>query len=79
MYPVREEKDYSHVFDLLNDIVLMRIEDKVGMKGKAQLEEHDPRRLSRTLALEPPPPTAELVSAQRSRFLVPEAVYISPT
>ena len=49
----------------------MRIEDRVGMKGKAQLEEHDPRRMSRTLALEPPPPTAELASALRSRFLVP--------
>ena len=46
----------------------MRLEDGIGMCGPVVLSLDDPRRLSSTLAPIPPPPTADILKEQKSRF-----------
>lgn len=62
------KKTYPHVRPLLKKALVKRVEDKIGMKRKRVLEEDDPRRISKTLAIERPPPTETLVREKISRF-----------
>ena len=48
--------------------MIMRVNDKVGMKKKRELEATDPRRISKYLAPVTPPPTHQLVAEHVSRF-----------
>jgi hypothetical protein len=66
--PVRTEKRYMYMTELLKKIVTLRLEDRVGMAQKMILEPDDPRRISAVLAPVPPPTTREIVAEQRSRF-----------
>ncbi|XP_062612063.1 uncharacterized protein LOC134273856, partial [Saccostrea cucullata] len=68
VHPVKEEKKYSYVQDLIREIIRSRIEDDVGMNRPLELEEEDPRRIAAHLAPVPPPPTKEIVATQISRF-----------
>ena len=45
---------------LIDWVLEKKIEDKEGFHKPSGLEEGDPRRLSRTIAPMPPPPTADL-------------------
>ncbi|XP_070544883.1 uncharacterized protein [Ptychodera flava] len=65
--PVKVDKTYPHITDLLKSILQKRLADKEGMQRKVELEPQDPRRLSAHLAELPPPPTAILVQEKRSR------------
>lgn len=64
--PVRQEKQYPYVTDILKLCVQNRITDPVGMNRPVTLDVEDPRLVSETLA---PPPTASLVAEKKSRFL----------
>jgi hypothetical protein len=66
--PVRTEKRYLYMTELLKKIVTLRLEDRVGMAQNIVLEPDDPRRISAVLAPVPPPPTHEIVAQQRSHF-----------
>lgn len=68
-YPVRQEKQYPYVADILKLCVQNRIIDPVGMNRPVTLSVGDPRLVSETLAPVPPPPTASLVAEKKSRFL----------
>jgi hypothetical protein len=65
--PVRTEKIYLYMTELLKKIATLRLEDRVGMAQQMVLEPDDPRRISAVLA-PVPPPTHEIVPEQRSRF-----------
>ena len=67
-YPVKVKKTYTHIPDLMKDIVIMRLEDEIGMSKKMPLEPDDPRRISSTLANIPPPPTDVITQRKTSRF-----------
>jgi hypothetical protein len=43
--PVRTEKRYLYMTELLKKIVTLRLEDRVGMAQKIVLEPDDPRKL----------------------------------
>jgi hypothetical protein len=67
--PVKTEKSYLCMTELLKKIVALRLEDRVGMAQNMVLGPDDPRRISVVLSpVPPPPPTQEIVSEQRSRF-----------
>lgn len=68
VYPVKEKKRYDHVSFLLRKVLEKRLEDKEGFHGRMEMEAGDPRRLSRTVAPKPLPPTAELAEERKSRF-----------
>jgi hypothetical protein len=66
--PVRTEKRYLYMTELLTKIATLRLEDRVGMAQNIVLEPDVPRRISAVLAPVPPLPTHEIVAEQRSRF-----------
>ena len=68
MTPCKTVKDYLYIPEILQKIVLKRLEDDVGMNLGLVLEADDPRRISSHLAPIPPPPTSQIVAEQRSRF-----------
>lgn len=68
VYPVKEKKRFDHVSFLLRKVLEKRLEDKEGFNGRMEMEARDPRRLSRTVAPKPLPPTAELAEERKSRF-----------
>ena len=72
--PVRTEKRYLYMTELLKKIVTLRLEDRVGMAQNIVLEPYVPRRISAVLAPVPPPPTHEIVAEQRSRFRTVESL-----
>lgn len=67
VHPVKVEKNYSYVQDLIRHIT-SRIEDDIGMNRPMELEADDPRRISAHLAPVPPPSTRDIVATQISRF-----------
>lgn len=66
--PVKVQKEYHHVSNLMKRVLKMRLEDDTGMCRPVVLSADDPRRISATLAPVPPPPTADIVKEQKSRF-----------
>ncbi|XP_052097349.1 uncharacterized protein LOC127732344 [Mytilus californianus] len=68
VHPVKEEKNYDYIQDLIRQVLCTRIEDGIGMNRRLELEEDDPRRISAHLAPVPPPPTRDIVATQISRF-----------
>lgn len=68
MYPVKEKKTYEHVEMLMDWVLAKRLEDKEGYHRQQELEEGDPRSLSKTIAPVPPPPSAQLAEEKKSRF-----------
>lgn len=68
VHPVKVEKNYSYVQDLIRHIITSRIEDDIGMNRPMELEADDPRRISAHLAPVPPPSTRDIVATQISRF-----------
>ncbi|XP_052684568.1 uncharacterized protein LOC128190849 [Crassostrea angulata] len=68
VHPVKVEKNYSYVQDLIRHIITSRIEDDIGMNRPMELEADDPRRISAHLAPVPPPSTRDIVASQISRF-----------
>lgn len=70
---MKTPKTYHHIADLINKIVSNRLIDRIGMQGPATLEADDPRRLSKTIARTPAPPTKDLVSQKKSRLKEQEA------
>ncbi|KAL3874220.1 hypothetical protein ACJMK2_037265 [Sinanodonta woodiana] len=67
-YPVKEDKSYDYITELMEKVIERRLNDTIGMNRPALLETDDPRRISRVLAPIPPPATAEIVQQQKSRF-----------
>lgn len=47
---------------------MKRLSDDIGMNRNVIVEASDPRRLSATIALIPPPPTQDLMAEKISRF-----------
>lgn len=68
VHPVKVEKNYSYVQDLIRHIITSRIEDDIGMNRPMELEADDLRRISAHLAPVPPPSTRDIVATQISRF-----------
>ncbi|KAM4544085.1 uncharacterized protein V3H82_021887 [Fundulus diaphanus] len=66
VYTMKEKKQYSYIPDLQRAILARRLGSVKGLPRKQNLRPADPRRLG-LLALEQPPPTAELVSRHVSR------------
>lgn len=48
--------------------MLVPFSGKYCFHGRMEMEAGDPRRLSRTVALKLPPPTAELAEERKSQF-----------
>ena len=67
MYQEKEKKTYKYIDSIIEDALVQRINDKVGMR-KRVIEAEDPRLLSKHLAPIEPPPTKEIHAAQVSRF-----------
>ncbi|CAC5382844.1 unnamed protein product [Mytilus coruscus] len=67
-HPVKEDKKYSYIQDLIRQIVISRIQDDIGMSRRLELEADDPRRISAHLAPVQPPSTRDIVANQISRF-----------
>ncbi len=65
---VKVEKSYDYIPDLQKSILQEYVDDKKPLKRKRTLDVDDPRRISKTLAKQPPPPTTELLETKRSRF-----------
>jgi len=68
VYPVKKQKTYTHVFELMDNVVKKRLQDREGMQYPRVLDPTDPRRLALTIAATEPPPTSELVEMQKSRM-----------
>lgn len=68
VYPVKEKKKYTHVISLFTRVLEKRVEDREGFYGRLELEEGDPRRISKTIAPTLPPPSAQLAEEKKSRF-----------
>lgn len=67
VYPVKVKKDYNYIPELKTKALVLRMQDRIGMKKK-ELEPEDPRRLSAHLAPVEPKPTGQLVAEKVSRF-----------
>ena len=63
---MKETKQYSYIPELQRAIVKKRLDSGTGLPRKQTMRPDDPRRLG-VLAVEQPPPTAELVRIQVSR------------
>eukprot|EP00105_Crassostrea_gigas_P029545 XP_011451529.1 PREDICTED: uncharacterized protein LOC105345165 [Crassostrea gigas] len=72
VHELKEDKTYNYIQSLVEKIVRRRLDDEEGMSGNVVLEADDPRRISKTLARIPPPPTAQLVKERKSRFEDPD-------
>lgn len=59
VYPVRRKRAMT---------MLVPFSGKYCFHGRMEMEAGDPRRLSRTVALKLPPPTAELAEERKSQF-----------
>lgn len=59
MYPVKEKKKYEYIQTMMEWVLDKRLEDKEGFHKQQDLDEGDPRRLSKTIAPVLPPPTSE--------------------
>ena len=59
---------YTYIDGMLQDVVTMRINDKIGMYKTKTLEAQDPRRISTHLAPISPKPTKQIHAEQKSRF-----------
>lgn len=68
MYPVKERKKYDHVSILLQKVLEKQVADREGFHGRLELEEDDPRRISKTIAPIIPPPSIQLAEEKKSRF-----------
>lgn len=68
MTEVKKEKTYPHIRPLICSIVRLRLDDSVGMQNKVTLKPDDPRLISKTLSLLPPPATTDLVDEKISRL-----------
>lgn len=66
---MKVEKSYEHIDILKERITLARLNDQEGMCLPAELDIHDPRRLSKTIAPVDPKPTAVLQEEKVSRFM----------
>ena len=64
VHAVKTRKQYQYIQTLLASALIMRINDRVGMKMTA-LAPDDPRLISKHLAPIEPPPTEELVRQQK--------------
>ncbi|XP_062597804.1 uncharacterized protein LOC134259221 [Saccostrea cucullata] len=74
VHELKGDKTYSYIQSLVEKIVKRRLNDE-GMSGNVVLEADDPRRISKTLARIPPPPTAQLVKERKSRFEDPDKTF----
>lgn len=72
VHELKVDKTYSYIQSPVEKIVKKRLNDEEGMSGNVVLEADDPRRISKTLARIPPPPTAQLVRERKSRFEDPD-------
>ena len=68
VYPVKEKKKYTHVISLFTRVLEKRVEDREGFYGRLELEEGDPRRISKTIAPTLSPPSPQLAEEKKSRF-----------
>nr|XP_034315406.1 LOW QUALITY PROTEIN: uncharacterized protein LOC105340464 [Crassostrea gigas] len=68
VYPVKEKKKYEYIQTMMEWVLDKRLEDKEGFHKQQDLDEGDPRRLSKTIAPVLPPPTSELAAEKKSRF-----------
>lgn len=66
--PCKIPKEYQYIPQLMQRILVKRLNDNIGMNQILALEVDDPRRLSAHLAPIPPPPTCQIVNEQKSRF-----------
>ena len=64
---MKEAKTYPHIQQLKEQTIQLRLSDNVGYH-ELDLSANDPRRLASTIAPVPPPPTAQIVAEQKSRF-----------
>ena len=67
VFAVKEAKTYPYIPQLKEQTIQMRLMDKEGYQ-ELDLSANDPRRLASTIAPVPPPPTAQIVAEQKSRF-----------
>ncbi|KAL3884899.1 hypothetical protein ACJMK2_024998 [Sinanodonta woodiana] len=67
-YPVKEDKRYDYITELMEKVIERRLNDNIGMNRPVVLETDDPKRISIVLAPIPPPATAEIIQQQKSRF-----------
>lgn len=65
---MKEAKSYKYIDGMLKSALQLRLADRVGMYRPRELEEEDPRRLSRHLAPISPKPTKDIHAEQLSRF-----------
>ena len=62
MYEEKEKKKYTYIDEVIDQALVRRIEDRIGMK------EDDPRRISRHLAPVEPQTTRAIHEALVARF-----------
>jgi hypothetical protein len=61
----------------MEDILTRKLNDKHDARRSKEMADDNPRRISRTLATDKPPSTAEIFEGLKSRFHLPE--YIPPS
>ena len=68
VFPAKVQKTYGHIRTLMLRIIRRKILDRVGTHHRIIWNEDDLRRITRTLAPEDPPPTADIVQSKETRF-----------
>ena len=66
--PIKEEKDFSYMKNILKDIFMERLSNPVNMQVARSMDNDDPRRISRSLNLGPRPTLEEVLLSQTFRF-----------
>ena len=66
--PIKEEKDFSYMKNILKDVFMERLSNPVNMQVARSMDNDDPRRISRSLNLGPRPTLEEVLLSQTSRF-----------
>lgn len=66
--PVKADKDYKYISNLQKDVIYARLEDHRPMKRKREVAPEDPKKIAKTIAPIPPPPTSELAEKKITRF-----------
>lgn len=68
VYQKKIQKEYAYIDSMLCKALQRRMEDKVGMYRRKELEATDPRRIAKHLAPFQPKPTKAIFEEQKSRF-----------
>ena len=66
--PVKEPKRYSYIPGLLTQIGMEYCTGEQALRSKVTLEASHPKMISKTIAKQSPPPTAELMLKKVSRI-----------